>query len=75
MTKRLTLDDVKAIREKFENEVAGMVSGRPDLSLDEIAEMFGLDRKEVYRIRQKRNLPTRRVRNVIPAEKELPEHK
>ena len=63
MTKRLTLDDVKAIRERFEDEIAGVVSGRPDLSLGQIAEMFGTDRKEVYRIRQKRNLPTRKSGN------------
>jgi hypothetical protein len=73
--KKVTREDMRAMRERFENDVAGAVVSRPDLSLDRIAEMFGTDRREVYAIRKRRGLPRRtngkKGPRVSPVKKEI----
>jgi hypothetical protein len=66
MPKIVTRKSLRLLQERFENDVAAAVVGRPDLSLEQIAEMFGTDRKEVYSIRKGRGLPHRTNERKVP---------
>ncbi len=68
MSKRMTKQRLREAREKFEREVAEYAFAHKDTSLREIAVVFEIDRRELYAIRKRQGLSTRRVRTVKAAE-------
>ncbi|MGB6734138.1 MAG: hypothetical protein WBE55_00055 [Candidatus Sulfotelmatobacter sp.] len=56
----MTINDVKAVRRKFEREVVAFVVIHPELTYDQIAKAFGLKRKAVRVIVEAYQLPNRK---------------
>ena len=69
VSKRMTKQGLREARERFEREVAEYAFAHKDAPLHEIAEVFQIDRRELYAIRKRQGLSTRRIRKSRVEEK------